>query len=272
VISQVTLKIILLTLLTLAVGAACAPSAPPAVTPSPTATIELSATPTPVDTPEPTATLTPTPTSTPIPMPTPTSTPRPTLTPLPDSTLLKPMNYQPQTYNNCGPCSIAILLGYYDHWITQQDVNEYVAAGPALCDFVDYVPQYQLMARVYQPPASRDQNLLLAVRRLVANRIPVIVNQRLEPDSNIGHYRVIRGYDDVAGEFISDDPLQSKGPEYRISYDAFDEISNPGGVIPIYPPRMDGFVQSLMGESDMWEILCNPLGRPVLLSYSNFVP
>jgi ABC-type bacteriocin/lantibiotic exporter with double-glycine peptidase domain len=182
------------------------------------------------------------------------------------------MNYQPQTYNNCGPCSIAILLGYYDHWITQREVNEYVSAGPALCDFADYVPQYQLMARVYQPPPSRDQNLLLAVRQLLANRIPVIVIQRLEPDSNIGHYRVIRGYDDLTEEFISDDPLQSKGPEYRISYDVFDEISEPGGVIPIYPPRMDELVQSLMGESDMWEILCNPLGRPVLLLYPNLVP
>ncbi len=253
-------KTTIFTLLLLAVGTACAPSAVPTATPSPTATIEASATPTPTVTPEPSAT------------PTPTSTPRPTLTPLPDSALLGPMNYQPQTYNNCGPCSIAILLGYYDHWITQHEVNEYVAAGPGLCEFADYVPQYQLMARVYQPPASRDQNLLLATRRLLANRIPVIVIQRLEPNSNIGHYRVIRGYDDVAEEFISDDPLQSKGPEYRISYDDFDEISDPGGVIPIYPPRMDGFVQSLMGESDMWEILCNPFDRPILLSYPNLIP
>lgn len=255
-------------LLVLTADAACAPSASPTAMPSPTATIEPTATSMPTDTPAPTAT--PTPTLTPT--PTPTSTPRPTPTPLPDSALLGPMNYQPQTYNNCGPCSIAILLGYYDHWITQHDVNEYVSAGPALCDFADYVPQYQLMARAYQPSSSHDQNLLLAIRRLLANRVPVIVIQRLEPDSSIGHYRVIRGYDDVTEEFISDDPLQSKGPEYRIPYDVFDEISDPGGVIPIYPARMDGLVQSLMGESDMWEILCNPLGRPVLLSYPNLVP
>jgi hypothetical protein len=236
--------------------------------PFPTTTIEPIVTQTPTETLEPT--MTPTPTITPT--PTPTRTPRPTPTPLPDSVLLGPMNYQPQTYNNCGPCSIAILLGYYDHWITQHTVNEYVDVGPGLCEFVDYVPQYQLMARVYQPPSSRDQNLLPAVRRLVANGIPVIVNQLLEPDSNIGHYRVIRGYDDVARVFISDDPLQSKGPEYFIPYDVFDELSNPGGVIPIYPPRVDGLVQSLMGETDMWEILCNPLGRPVLLSYTNLIP
>ncbi len=267
-ISKATLKIILFTPLVLAVGTACAPSALPVTTPSPTIPLEPTVTLAPTETLEPTSTPMPTVT----PTPTPTPTPRPTPTPLPDNVLLGPMNYQPQTYNNCGPCSIAILLGYYDHWITQHEVNEYVAAGPALCDFVDYVPQYQLMARVYQPPASRDQNLLLAVRRLLANRVPVIVIQRLEPDSTIGHYRVIRGYDDVTETFISDDPLQSKGPEYHIPYAVFDEISDPGGVIPIYPPRIDGLVQSLMGETDMWEILCNPLGRPVLLSYSNLVP
>jgi ABC-type bacteriocin/lantibiotic exporter with double-glycine peptidase domain len=170
------------------------------------------------------------------------------------------MNYQPQTYNNCGPCSIAILLGYYDHWITQQEVNEQVPPGPSLCEIVEYVSLYELMARAYVPPPSRGP--ILAVRRLLANGIPVISNQLLEPDSHVGHYRVIRGYDDASRTFISDDPLQRLGSGFRITYDTFDELSEPGAaVIPVYPPEADPLVQSLMGESYMWEVLCNPLGR-----------
>jgi ABC-type bacteriocin/lantibiotic exporter with double-glycine peptidase domain len=172
---------------------------------------------------------------------------------LPGHALLEPMNYQAQTYNNCGPASIAIILGYYDHWITQYTVNEQVPPGPSPCDIADYVPQYDLMARVYESPPSRDP-----IRLLLANGIPVIANQQLEPDSDIGHYRVIKGYDDAACEFISDDPLQSKGLDYRIDYDTFSALSRPGAFIPVYLPELDPLVRSLMKEMKVSEILYCP--------------
>jgi hypothetical protein len=163
------------------------------------------------------------------------------------------MNYQPQSLNNCGPTSIAILLGYYDHWITQHTVNEHVPPGPSPCDIVDYVPQYQLKARAYYSPLPRDP-----IRHLLANRIPVIVGQLLSVSSDIGHYRVIKGYDDVTGEFISDDPLQSKGSDYRISYDVFTMLST-NSFIPVYPPEMDPLVRSLMQDFRTYEIThCPP--------------
>jgi len=61
---------------------------------------------------------------------------------------------------------------------------------------------------------------------MLANGIPVIVGQRLEPGSDISHYRVVKGYDDVAREFLADDPLQSKGPNLRIPYDVFVRMSS----------------------------------------------
>jgi ABC-type bacteriocin/lantibiotic exporter with double-glycine peptidase domain len=163
------------------------------------------------------------------------------------------MNYQAQTLNNCGPASIAIVLGYYDHWITQHKVNEQVPPGPSPCDIVDYMPQYELMARAYECPPSRDPT-----RQLLANGIPVIANQQLEIGSDIGHYRVIRGYDDASREFVSDDPLQRKGPGFRIAYDTFSRLSGHGAVIAVYPPEMDALVQSLMGDLGMSEIVYCP--------------
>jgi hypothetical protein len=35
--------------------------------------------------------------------------------------------------------------------------------------------------------------------------------------SDIGHYRVVKGYDDAARGFITDDPLQRKGPDFRLA-------------------------------------------------------
>jgi ABC-type bacteriocin/lantibiotic exporter with double-glycine peptidase domain len=163
------------------------------------------------------------------------------------------MNYQPQTYNNCGPASIAILLGYYDHWITQHTVNEHVPPGPSPCAIADYMFQYNLMARVYAAPPSRDP-----VRHLLANSIPVIASQPLEIGSDIGHYRVIRGYDDVRREFISHDPLQRKGPDLRIGYNAFMGLSRHGAFVPVYPPEKDPLVRSLMREMGLREIVYCP--------------
>jgi hypothetical protein len=200
-------------------------------------------------------------TTTPTPVP-PTPTPGPptaTPTPAPPSALLEPMNYQPQTYNNCGPCSIAILLGYYDHWVTQGEVNEVVAPGPSLCDIINYVDGYQLKARAYvswSSSSSRDP-----IRHLLANGIPVIANQRLWTDEHTGHFRVIKGYDDEAGAFISDDPLQRMGADLNIPYDTFDSLSGRrGAFVPIYPPEKDALVRSLMRDFRVFELYYCPPG------------
>jgi ABC-type bacteriocin/lantibiotic exporter with double-glycine peptidase domain len=163
------------------------------------------------------------------------------------------MNYQAQTLNNCGPASIAIVLGYYDYWITQRTVNEQVPPGPSPCDIADYVPQYGLTARPFRSPPS-----VKPIRALLANGIPVIANQLLESGSDIGHYRVIKGYDDASREFITDDPLQRKGPDFRLDYDACARFSNRGAFIPVYPPEKDLLVQSLMKELRVREILFCP--------------
>lgn len=207
----------------------------------------------PATTPTPEPTPSPSPSPTPTATPTSTPTPTPTPTPLPNNVLLEPMNYQAQTFNNCGPASIAIILGYYDLWITQHQVNEQVQPGPSPCQIADYAPQHGLMARPYESPPSVEP-----IRALLANGIPVIANQQLEPGSDIGHYRVVKGYDDTTREFISDDPLQSKGPDSRITYTTFARLSRSGAFIPIYPPEMDALVRSLMRELRVHEIFYCP--------------
>jgi hypothetical protein len=171
------------------------------------------------------------------------------------------MKYQPQTYNNCSHCSVAILLGYYDYWITQFQVDEDITFGYFPCTAVNYMPRYQLTGRVYTPLSTEP------IRRLLANGIPAIVGQLLSLDDPIGHYRVARGYDDAAGEFIFDDPLQRMGPDYRIDYQTFGRLTRGGGLfIAIYPPVKDALVVSLMRGLNVREISCAPLRHSVALA------
>lgn len=215
-------------------------------TPTPTQTATSTRTAAPTHTSTCTATLTQTPTPTNTPTPIPPDTP----TPVSATVLLGPMNHHWQTRNNCGPASVAITLGYFGHWVTQQKVNEQVPAGSlSPCDIVLYMPQYQLMARLYFSPPTSE-----AIRQLLDNGIPVIINQRLSSDSCMRHYRVIHGYDDTSSEFITDDPLL--GPYFRIDYDTFNALSNPGNFIPVYPPEKDPLVQSLMGTFGAGEFSC----------------
>ncbi|HEY71783.1 MAG: hypothetical protein DRJ03_14705 [Chloroflexi bacterium] len=208
--------------------------------------------------------VTATPTDTPVP-PTPTYTPTPMPIPaslqykgkrsdsLPEAILLEPMNYRQQTANNCGPASTAIVLGYYDLWITQQEINEHVPPGCLSCDIVNYLPRHQLMARAYTSPPTLDP-----ARQLLANGIPIIAKQTLTPDINALHFRVIRGYDNTFGAFISDDPLQ--GSSMTIAYDTFAELSDPGILIPVYPPEKDPLVRYLMDDLGMSEHTCRQTG------------
>jgi hypothetical protein len=207
---------------------------------------------TPTDTPSPSPTVTAT--STPTPAPTSTSTPTPTPVPtsLPGAILLEPMNHQQQTLNNCGPTSVAILLGYYDHWVTQREVAEESAHVSYPCFAPYYVSRYGLMARVYRFPVDRELRLQ-TVRLMLANGVPVLVVQQLSRGSDVSHWRVIQGYDDAANEFVSDDPLL--GADYRLSYDMFVELlggSASGFVVPVYPPEVDPLVRSMMRETCAW--------------------
>jgi hypothetical protein len=105
------------------------------------------------------------------------------------------------------------------------------------------------MARVYRFPVDRELRLQ-TVRLMLANDVPVLVVQQLSRGSGISHWRVIRGYDDAANEFVSDDPLL--GADYRLSYDMFVELlggSATGFVVPVYPPEMDPLVRSIMRET-----------------------
>ena len=190
-----------------------------------------------------------------------------TPTSLPPDSFLGPLNHQAQTENNCGPASVAILLGYYNEWVSQFQVNDTgLHEFPSPCQIVRYIKEeygvegrnavniagrdQPLKARVFRLPSQANRDKLRPMKHLLAAGVPLIVFQRLRADSDVGHYRVINGYDDDAGVLIADDPYL--GARYTIPYDSIRdylfELSGSHLFIPIYPLEMDEEVQSAMKD------------------------
>lgn len=191
----------------------------------------------------------PTPEEPPSPTPSPTSTPSPTpaLTPARESALLQPMVHEYQKLNNCGPIATEMVLSYYG--IVKSQFEVAAAIRPHMDDkavfpqdIIRYVRQYNL-AGVVRVNGSAD-----LLKSLVSNGIPVITETLLKPDDDIGHYRVVRGYDDQEGVFILGDPYY--GAEVRMTYAEFDQVWRAYNrrYIPIYQPESELVVRQILGD------------------------
>jgi tetratricopeptide (TPR) repeat protein len=154
--------------------------------------------------------------------------PPPTFTPtLAPAIRLTGLTHAWQTWNNCGPATLAMNLSYFGSRTTQAEI------AATLRPFKDdknvnpeelaaYARSHGLraLARVNGSPET--------LRQLLAAGAPVLVETWYEPKPNdgMGHYRLLVGYDDAAREWIAYDSYDShglvKGQPYagiRLPYD-----------------------------------------------------
>jgi tetratricopeptide (TPR) repeat protein len=71
-------------------------------------------------------------------------------------------------------------------------------------------------------PFHRPVGDIELVKKFIASDMPVIARTLLKQDDDIGHYRVIKGYNEITKTFVQDDSLQGKNLSY--SYDAFNKL------------------------------------------------
>lgn len=132
-----------------------------------------------------------------------------------------------QTFNNCGPAALSMALSYFGIHETQQKLGKELrpyqnAQGDnddksvTLSELAQLAPEYNLLAY------HRPNGTLEIVKQFIAHDMPVVTRTWLKPNDDIGHFRVIKGYDDATGEFIQDDSLQGKNLRY--SYTVFNEL------------------------------------------------
>lgn len=164
--------------------------------------------------------------------------------------LLGPLSFISQTLNNCGPASVAEVLGFWGIQKTQGEVQA-VLRG-------DGNPYGMTTAGVPSYISSLGLDVLLGtagtqdvLKELLRAGFPVIVNQVVSDTDLEFHFRPIQGFDDERGLFISSDPLI--GPMYTIDYGQFDRDWAYTGhrFIVIYPTdKTDQLNAALAGKWD----------------------
>lgn len=159
----------------------------------------------------------------------PIHSPTPTLV-ISDKRVITQKYHAFQTFNNCGPATLSMALSYWNMSISQKELGNilrpYQIAGGdnddksvTLQEVADQAESYGLYS--YLRPNGTPQML----EEFISQGIPVVTRTWLKPDEDIGHYRVIRGYDRTTRTLIQDDSLQGANISY--SYDDFNAIWKP---------------------------------------------
>ena len=177
------------------------------------------------------------------------SLPATATSPPPASAHLGGLRHEYQTWNNCGPATVSMALSLFGSQGGQADAARRLKPDPddknvGPDELARYAAEQGFVARVR---VNGDEDLL---RRLLALGVPVIVETWFipEPGDEMGHYRVLTGYDDAAGAFDAADSYN--GPAIRLPYaslDALWRVFNRTYVV-IYPPQRAGEVEALLGD------------------------
>lgn len=206
---------------------------------------------------EPTPTATLLPTSTPIPIatslteqvavPSPSPTPSVALQSVGSSVQLSGINHQWQTWNNCGPATVTMNLSYFSRPQLQADAAPFLKpnrddknVNPE--ELAAYARTTGLEALVRRGGSIEQLKLLLS------NNLPVLAETWLvHEDDGLGHYRLVTGFDDAAGQFNTFDSLN--GPDFKVTYEQFDSdwrVFNRTYVL-VYPLEQAETVAAIIG-------------------------
>lgn len=172
-----------------------------------------------------------------------------------------------QTFNNCGPATLSMTLSWYGINVSQEELGNRMRPyqNPEgdnddktifTYEFVDWAEEYDLEA------VGRVNGDIELLKTFTANEIPVVVKTWLNPGEDIGHFRLIRGFDEERQEIIQDDSYH--GPNKRIPYYDFLSMWQPFNYdyMVVYEPELEDKVEAIIGseidEETAWE---NALGR-----------
>ncbi len=149
--------------------------------------------------------------------------PAQTLTPIPKSLLLTGIKHEYQTWNNCGPATLAMALSYWKWDGSQRIIADFTKPNPRdknvspyeLADYVESKTQLQVALRV--------GGEIPQLKRFLAVGFPVIIEKGFEGRDFkgwMGHYVLVTGYSDPDQKFTLQDSYY--GPDQTMGYEDFD--------------------------------------------------
>ena len=167
-----------------------------------------------------------------------------------------------QTFNNCGPAALSMALSHYDNYISQQELGQaprpYQNPQGDNDDKSVVLDELVLLARSYGLPGYHlPVGTMDIVKQFISADMPVIARTLLHEGEDIGHYRVVTGYDDNRKILIQDDSLQGKQLTY--SYDEFNRLWEAFSYeyVVLVPPEKKEIAEAILGgyvdERYAWE-------------------
>ena len=134
---------------------------------------------------------------------------------------LGPLINIPQTWNNCGPATIAEVLAYWGVAKTQGQVQAVLRVDGPSAGMTPYgIPAYAQSLGLRALSGVGGSAAL--IKGLIAAGFPVIVHQVVSPADLTGHWRPIEAYSDRQAVFVTSDPYL--GPDHAIDYGDFARI------------------------------------------------
>ncbi len=138
--------------------------------------------------------------------------------PTPSSARLNGLRFEFQTWCNCGPVNLTMVLSYYgwQHdqtaaagWLKPR-VEDKNVSPDQLVAFVYHQTELPLGA-LWRPGGTIDQ-----IKRLIAAGFPVIIESGFQPEGLewMGHYMTIVAYDDAQQTMWVYDSYEGLGPDY----------------------------------------------------------
>lgn len=124
-----------------------------------------------------------------------------------------------QTFNNCAAAGLAIAMGFFDIRASQAELAADLRPNNNRKGIDDdkSTPPQELAAKAEEYGLIayyRGNGNIELMKKLTANGMPVLVRTLLNTEEDYAHYRVIKGYDDVAKKIIQDDSYDGKNRRY----------------------------------------------------------
>lgn len=160
------------------------------------------------------------------------------------------LTHEYQRWNNCGPATLAMQLNYLGESLTQYDTAPLIKGH---ADDKNTSPgELAAYARERGWGAVVRQNgSLELLQKLLSNGFPVMVESWFaagRPDNEVGHYRLLTGYDLSQQVFVSQDSYN--GPGYRLSFQEQDRLWRYFNrtYLVVYDPADEPLLQAVLGE------------------------
>ena len=141
-------------------------------------------------------------------------------TPLPEKITLIGAQHEYQTWNNCGPATLAMALTYWGWDGDQQPIAAFTKPNSRDKNVMPYELSNYVLEETGFEIVYRTGGDIELLKRLLAAELPVIIEKGFEGrdfDGWMGHYVLVTGYDETERKFIVQDSYY--GPDQSIQYE-----------------------------------------------------